>query len=199
MNKKIGFYSSVTNSVATAMFLLFLLLGNDYGGFMSSIFIAFSFIPMICANCFYSSGDGKVAGYTGAVFSGIYAVFILIVYYAQITSVIYHNYNEQAMQIIDYSKFGLFFNYDLLGYGIMGLSTFFSGLTINKETKNNIWLRRLMVFHGLFFISSFTIPLFGLFKPGASDNDWIGTSVLCFWCLYFIPIGILSAINFSRK
>ena len=33
--------------------------------------------------------------------------------------------NDQAARILDYRKGGLLFNYDLLGYGMMALSTFF--------------------------------------------------------------------------
>lgn len=58
----------------------------------------------------------------------IYAVMILLVYFAQTTAVRLGLLDEQAMKILDYSRGGLFFSYDLLGYGMMALSTFLWGL-----------------------------------------------------------------------
>ena len=65
--------------------------------------------------------------------------------------------NEQATQIIDYQKIGLFFSYDLLGYGFMALSTFFAGLTM-KAKKPDKWLKCLLMIHGVFFIACLVIP-----------------------------------------
>ena len=58
----------------------------------------------------------------------IYAVMILLVYFAQTTAVRLGSLDEQAMKILDYSRGGLYFSYDLLGYGMMALSTFLWGL-----------------------------------------------------------------------
>ena len=163
------------------------------------MFIAFSFIPMMCAYSYYSTPDRKVAGYIAVAFSSVYTVLILLVYFAQVTAVAQSELNEQATQIIDYSKFGLFFSYDLLGYGIMALATFFAGLTIDVKIKKDIWLQWLLIIHGVFFISCFIMPMLGLFSPEMGGADWIGVAVLGFWCVYFIPIGVLSALHFKNK
>ncbi len=42
---------------------------------------------------------------------------------------------------------GLLFSYDLLGYGMMALSTFFIGLTIKPKNKKDKWLKYLMMIH----------------------------------------------------
>ena len=63
----------------------------------------------------------------------------------------------------------LLFNYDLLGYGMMALSTFFIGL----------------------FISCFIMPMTGVFTnmaTGETGNG--GTIALLIWCAYFFPIGV---------
>jgi len=199
VNRKIGIYSSVINVLSVAAFLLLLIIGNDYGSFLVCMFIAFSFVPMMCAYSYYSNSDKKVAGYMAVAFSSIYAVFILLVYFAQVTVVVLNELNEQASQIIDYSKFGLFFNYDLLGYGIMALATSFAGLTIDVKTKRDKLLRWLLIIHGVFFISCFIMPMLGLFSPDMGSADWIGVAALGFWCVYFIPIGVLSVLYFKDK
>ncbi|MGL1892965.1 MAG: hypothetical protein OCD02_15130 [Spirochaetaceae bacterium] len=199
MNRKIGIYSSIINALSVTAFLFFLIIGNDFGSYLVCMFIAFSFIPMMCTYSFYSSPDKKVAGYIAMVFSSVYAVLILLVYFAQVTAVSLDGLNEQATQIIDYSKYGLFFSYDLLGYGIMALSTFFVGLTIDVKSKRDKWLKWLLIIHGIFFISCFIMPMLGLFSPNMEGSDWVGVAVLGFWCVYFIPIGVLSALYFKQK
>lgn len=52
--------------------------------------------------------------------------------------------------LIDFSKGGLIFNYDLLGYGFMALSTFFTGLTIEGRSKADKVLKWLMLIHGIY-------------------------------------------------
>ncbi len=139
MNKKIGVYSSIVNLISVICFALSMLFGFNYGSYFSSMFIAFSFVPMMC---------------------------------------------------------GLLFNYDLLGYAVMSLSTFFAGLTVKPQTKTDKWLKYLLMVHGVFFISCLVFPMLGLFK--ADSPAWIGVAVLEFWCLYFCPISILSFLHFSN-
>lgn len=198
MNKKIGMYSSLANACLVFTFALSMLIGSNFVSYLVCMFIAFSFIPMISAFAIYSTQENKVAGYASMIFAGVYAVLILLVYFAQITAIRTDGLNEAALQIIDYSKFGLFFSYDLLGYGLMALSTFFAGLTIMPQTKLDKWLKWLLIVHGAFFISCLVIPMLGLFKTNMQGVDWIGTVVLEFWCIYFIPIGVLSFFYFKN-
>ena len=199
MNRKIGIYSSVVNILAVAGFALCMIIGSDFGSYLVCLFIAFSFVPMSCAFGAYSSSEKRAAGYTSMVFAGVYAVFILMVYFAQLTSVRLNGLNEQASQLLDYSKFGLFFSYDLLGYGLMALSTFFAGLTIEPSTKVGKWLKWLLMIHGVFFFSCIIIPVLGVFSLNMQGAEWIGVAVLEFWCAYFLPVGVLSLIYFKRK
>ncbi len=48
MNKKIGVYSSIANLIAVICFALSMLFGFDFGSYFSSMFIAFSFVLMMC-------------------------------------------------------------------------------------------------------------------------------------------------------
>lgn len=196
MNRKIGMYSSAVNLIATVCFAMSMILGSNHGSYFSSMFIAFSFVPMMCAYAYFSEERRKLAGYVSAVFAAMYATIILLVYFAQLTTVRLDDLTRQAALLLDFQRFGLLFNYDLLGYALMALSTFFAGLTVHSYTKADKWLKYLLLIHGVFFISCLIFPMLGLFRKDAPT--WIGTAVLEFWCLYFFPISILSFLRFSK-
>ena len=131
--------------------------------------------------------------------AAVYIVLILLVYFAQTTVVQQGQLNDQAMQIINYKRGGLIFCYDLLGYGMMALSTFFTGMTITEKTKSDKVLKWLMMIHGIFFIGCFLIPMTGVFSNMSDNGSGIGGVVaLEFWCAYFLPIGILSYRHFGK-
>lgn len=199
MNKKIGMYSSLINVCAVIGFALCMLLGTNFGSYLVCMFIAFSFVPMMSAFCVYSKPERKVAGNTAMIFAGMYAVFILLVYYSQVTTVQIDTLTEQAAALLDFQNFGLMFSYDMLGYCLMAVSTFFAGLTIEVKTTSDKWLKWLLLVHGVFAISCFILPMAGLFTPNMEGAEWIGTAVLTFWCIYFIPVGILSFLHFKNK
>lgn len=198
MNKKVGMYSSVINLIAVFSFALCMLFKNNFGSYLSSMFIAFSFMPMVCTFAYFSKEKSKVAGYTAIGFAAIYGTIIMLVYFAQLTTVRASDLTEQASKILDFQQFGLFFSYDLLGYALMALSTFFVGLTIEAKSKNDMWLKGLLLVHGAFFVSSLVLPMLGLFSNNMKGADWIGIAILEFWCVYFIPVGFLSFKHFSK-
>lgn len=196
MNKKICAYGSIANLIAVLCFALSMLFGFNFGSYFSSMFIAFSFVLMMCGYAYFAEKEVKLAGYVAVAFSAIYATIILLVYFAQLTTVRLNDLTQQTAMIIDFQQCGLLFNYDLLGYGAMALATFFAGLTVKPQTKTNKWLKYLLMVHGVFFISCLIIPMLGVFK--ANSPTWIGVAVLEFWCLYFCPISILSFLHFSN-
>ena len=196
MNKKIGMYSSIANFIAVICFALSMLFNFDYGSYFSSIFIAFSFVPMMCGYAYFAEKEVKLVGYVSVAFSAIYAAIILLVYFAQLTTVRLNELTQQAAMLLDFQKCGLLFNYDLLGYAVMSLSTFFAGLTVKPQTKTDKWLKCLLMVHGVFFIACLVFPMLGLFK--VDSPTWIGVAVLEFWCSYFCPISILSFLHFSN-
>lgn len=196
MNRKIGMIGSAVNLAAVGGFALSMLWGFDAGSYFSSMFIAFSFVLMMCGFAHIAEGDVKLAGYVSVTFSAIYAAIILVVYFAQLTTVRLEELTQQAKTLLDFQQFGLMFNYDLLGYGIMALATFFAGLTIKPQKKADRWLKNLLLIHGVFFISCLIVPMLGLFK--ADGPAWVGVTALEFWCLYFCPISVLSLLHFAR-
>ena len=190
--------SSIINICAVAGFALCMPFGFLFGDYLTSMFISFSFVPMVCALIARGKPETKAAGNTAMVFAGMYAVVILLVYFTQVTTVRLEPLNEQAKYLIDYTSFGLFFNFDLLGYCLMALSTFFAGMTIETNTKSDKALKWLFMIHGVFAISCFIIPMLGVFNSEKQGVDWIGTAILEFWCVYFIPVGVLSFIDFKK-
>lgn len=198
MNRKIAKRSSLVNVFAVFSFALAMLAGSDFFSYFSAIFIAFSFVPMISSFCFFATSDVKLAGFVSVGFAIVYATLILLVYYAQITTVHAGGLSHEALALLDFQQFGLFFNYDMLGYSLMSLATFFAGLTLTVQSKVDKWLKVMLLVHGIFFVSCFFMPMFGLFKPDMAGGDWIGIAVLLVWSLYFIPIGVLSFKHFSR-
>ncbi len=119
-------------------------------------------------------------------------------YFAQTTAVRLGGLNEQAMRILDFSRGGLFFSYDLLGYGMMALSTFFLGLTIQAKTRADKWLKYLMIIHGVFFFGCFIMPMTGVFSSMANgETSAAGVVALELWCAYFAPVGVLAALHFK--
>ncbi|MFT3984923.1 MAG: hypothetical protein QM697_13530 [Lachnospiraceae bacterium] len=199
MNRKIGMFAAAVNVMAVTGFALTMAAGSDFGGYLASVFIALGFVPMMCSFCLLAKQKTKLAGYLSMGYAAIYATIILLVYFAQCTTVHRGGLSEEAMDILDYRRFGLFFNYDLLGYAMMSLSTFFAGLTIDGKTRGDRWLKALLLIHGIFFITCLLIPMLDVFSADRSSSAWIGTAVLEFWCIYFIPIGILSFQYFRKQ
>lgn len=189
-------YCSVVNFIAVICFALSMLLGFDNGSYFSSMFIAFSFVPMICGYAYFSEKNAKLAGYVSMAFAAIYTAIILLVYFAQLTTVRLNDLTQQAAVLLDFQQCGLLFHYDLLGYAVMSLAAFFAGLTIKPQTKTDRWLKYLLMVHGVFFISCLIMPMLGIFK--ADSPAWIGVAVLEFWCFYFCPVSILSFLYFSH-
>ncbi|MBE5856819.1 MAG: hypothetical protein E7296_04510 [Lachnospiraceae bacterium] len=144
--------------------------------------------------------DRKVAANIGLILAAVYSTFIMLVYFSQLTTVHNEQLNEQAAKLLEFDKYGLIFNYDLLGYGVMALSTFFTGLAIKPKNKADKWLRALLMIHGVFYFSCTFMPITGIFARMSSGGDGIGGRLaLVIWCVYFLPIGILSFLHFDSR
>ena len=87
MNQKISAYSSAVNFIAVLCFAISMLLSLDDSSYFFSMFIAFSFVAMTCGYAYFAETDAKLAGFVSVAFSAIYAAIILLVYFAQLTTV----------------------------------------------------------------------------------------------------------------
>ena len=199
LNKIISKVGSSIVTVTVFLFALFLMINYPTGYFFVCLILPIGFIMMTAGLQNECEGDRKVAANIGLILAAVYATFIMLVYFAQLTTVKNELLNEQAANLLVFGKFGLIFNYDLLGYGVMALSTFFTGLSMKPKNKTDKWLRALMLIHGVFYFSCTFMPMTGMFAKMSSGGDGIGGRLaLVVWCVYFLPIGILSFIHFTK-
>lgn len=199
MNRRIARAGALTVTISVILFAVCMLIPFLFGSYFVCMILPIGYI-MMCAG-FYSESHEKhrAAAMAGMVFAAVYAALIFLVYFAQMTTVRLDALDGQAMRILDYSRGGLFFHYDLLGYGMMALSTFFVGLTIVPQGRADRWLKCLMLAHGVFFFPCFIMPMTGVFGSMSSgESSKGGVAALEFWCAYFIPIGILSLVHFRK-
>jgi len=191
MNKKIGTIAALANVLSVSIFALATIFVWPFVAYFSSMFIAFSFVPMVCAFSAQATPDARTAGNTAVIFAGMYAVFIVIIYFTQLTTLRNETLSPEMTTLLDYSAFSWFFNLNLMGYGLMSLSTFFAGLTLRVRKKSHGVLKFMLLGHGIFFISGIIMPMLGVFSA-MDDAHFIGSLILLIWCAIFIPIGMLS-------
>lgn len=201
-NQTLGKIGSAVTGLAVLAFAISMIFGlfqnTIFVSCFSSMFIAIGFIPFMSAlNSTNDNKEKKSCGVTAMCFAVVYAVLIFIVYYSECTTVRMNtDLSSEALSIISYGHSGsLFFNYDLLGYAFMALSTFLTGLNIKSTDKKSKWLKALLMIHGVFFISCLFVPMFPVFTPEA--DNLFGTILLEIWCIYFMPICILGYKYFS--
>ena len=200
MNRIVSKTGAAVVTATVFLFAVCIITRFSFGSYLVCMFLPIGFIMMTAGFYHESDRETKVAANVGLVLAAVYAVLILLVYFAQATTVRLEELNEQAARILEYPKGGLLFNYDLLGYGMMALSTFFTGLSMKAENRPDLWLKRLMIIHGVFFLSCFFMPMTGMFTGMADGNGGSGGGIaLLFWCVYFIPVGVLAYQHFSRK
>ncbi len=187
---------SLTALCAAVIFAASMPTGALWVSYGSSMFIAFGFVLMMSAFAAAAPPDRRAAGYGALGFACAYAAVILVVYFTQLTAVRFGGLTEQAAELLDFQRFGLFFSCDLLGYALMSLAAFFAGLTVTGRTGADRWLRALLMIHGVFFISCLVMPVLGVFRAGGPA--WAGVAALELWCVYFCPICVLSLLRFRR-
>ena len=200
LNKMIPKAGSAIVTVTVFLFALFLIINYSMGSYFVCLILPLGFIMMTAGLHNECESDRKVAANIGLVLASVYCVFIMLVYFTQLTTVKNEALNEQAANLLTMGRCGLIFNYDLLGYGIMALSTFFTGLSMKAKDKADKWLKALMMIHGVFYFSCTFMPMTGMFSKMSSDGDGLGGRLaLVAWCVYFLPIGVLAYRHFSGQ
>ena len=200
LNKMIPKAGSAIVTVTVFLFALFLIINYSMGSYFVCLILPLGFIMMTAGLHNECENDRKVAANIGLVLAAVYCTFIMLVYFTQLTTVNNEQLTEQAANLLEMGKFGLIFNFDLLGYGVMALSTFFTGLAMKPRNKVDKWLRALMMIHGLFYFSCTFMPMTGMFSKMSSGGNGLGGRLaLVAWSVYFLPIGILSFLHFRKK
>ena len=199
MNKMISIAGSAIVTVTVFLFAVFLIVNFSAGSYFVCLILPVGFIMMTAGLHNECESDRRVAANIGLILAAVYGTLIMLVYFSQLTTVKNEQLNEQAAQLLEFNRFGLIFNYDLLGYGVMALSTFFTGLSIKPRCKTDKWLKALMMIHGVFYFSCTFMPITGMFARMSSGGDGIGGRLaLVVWCVYFLPVGILSYLHFKK-
>lgn len=200
LNKMISKVGSAIVTVTVFLFAVFLIINFSMGSYFVCLILPIGFIMMTAGLHNECENDRKVAANIGSILASVYATFIMLVYFSQLTTVNNEQLNEQAANLLEFNKYGLIFNYDLLGYGVMALSTFFTGLSMKPDNKTDKWLKALLMIHGVFYFSCTFMPMTGMFTKMSSGGDGIGGRLaLVAWCVYFLPIGILSFLHFKKR
>ena len=199
MDRTIAKVGSAIVTVTVFLFAIFLIINFSLGSFFVCLILPVGFIMMTAGLHNECEVDRKVAANIGLILAAVYSVFIMLVYFTQLTTVNNEQLTEQAAKLLSFGKYGLIFNFDLLGYGVMALSTFFTGLSMKPKNKPDKWLRALLMIHGVFYFSCTFMPITGMFAKMSSGGDGIGGRLaLVTWCVYFLPVGILSFLHFKK-
>ena len=199
LNKMIPQVGSAIVTVTVFLFALFLIINYSMGSFFVCLILPIGFIMMTAGLHNEIESDRKVAANIGLILAGVYSTFIMLVYFTQLTTVNNEQLTEQAANLLEMGKCGLIFNFDLLGYGVMALSTFFTGLSMKVKNKADKWLKAFMMIHGVFYFSCTFMPITGMFSKMSSGGNGLGGRLaLVAWCVYFLPVGILSFLHFKK-
>ena len=200
LNQTLSKVGSAIVTVAVFLFAFFLIIDFSMGSYFVCLILPIGFIMMTAGLHNECEADRKVAANVGLILAAVYGTFIMLVYFAQLTTVNNEQLNEQAANLLVFNKHGLIFNYDLLGYGVMALSTFFTGLSMKPKNRTDKWLRALLMIHGIFYFSCTFMPITGMFARMSSGSNGIGGRLaLVVWCIYFLPVGILSFLHFGLR
>lgn len=199
MNVMIPKIGAAIVTITVFLFAVFLITDFSGGQYFVCSLLPLGYIIMSAGFQHECDEDRRVSANIGMVFAAVYSVLVLLVYFSQLAFVRFGSLTEQAERVLLFSPGSLMFGYDLLGYGMMSLSTFFTGLSMKPRNKPDKWLKCLMMIHGVFFLGCFIMPIAGVFQTASESDSAGGKIALLFWCVYFLPIGILAFGHFGKE
>jgi hypothetical protein len=206
VNKRILFCGATLLAVTTVIFFICQTVSIfidvpalAWLSFFVCIFLSWGYIICTIGNGLLCPRNRIVAAKAASFFAVIYSVFICITYFTQLSVVRYKVLSEDIVNAFDMGYPGSWlFVIDIVGYGIMALSTLFMGLSIEVGNKIDKILKVFSLIHGCFVIVIF-MPLTSLFL-GAPGHSTINTGALglAVWCIIFFPIPLFSMIRYKR-
>ena len=200
MNEKTGFIAAIILTASTFIFAVSMLIPWEGLSYFICIMLSWGYVVLSCAFAVNAPSDKKALAFGGVAFAAIYAVFVNLVYFTQLTVVAGGTLSEELLSLLSFSHMGSWmFVLDLFGYGLMAVSTFLIGLSFTAENKPDKALKALLLVHGIFAVSCLLLPMLNIFNATMEGGEWIGVAVLEFWCGYFLPVGVLSILHFKRK
>ena len=201
MNRKLGFISSIILCGAAAVFLVCLIVAlfqtvafTENLSYLVCMVLAWSWVAAACVYSCYADREKQAAAKIGIAIGVMYATLISVVYYTQLTVVLYESVDKPIVDAFRFASAGSWlFAIDLLGYGLLSLSTFFVGLTIDADNKKDRALKRLLLIHGAFCVCM----IFPILPLPPMNEGLGGVIALIAWCAFFLPICILSILHFK--
>lgn len=202
MDKKIKLIGLGLTLLSTFLFAVFMLFGLTMCSYFVCIFLAIGYLMLVSGTISEEENNNKSLKYLALAFGVVYAILIFIVYFTQVTVVNKGNVSSDALYVLDYRNLNLMFYLDLLGYGFMGLSTLFLGLSLVSTNKLDKTYKILLMCHGLFFLPCLIMPITPIFdKSGASSSNTLSGGVIALeiWCIYFLAICVIGIIGLLKK
>lgn len=207
MNRKISLAGTVALAVMVFIFFLCQLISVFYRtpllawiSYGVCIFLSWAYVITTIGHARLCSADKSVAAETAKLFAVIYAVFICLVYFTQLTVVRQNVLDSAVVNAFSFDYPGSWlFGIDIIGYGIMAFSTFFLGLSVEPENKADKVLKTMSMLHGIFVVCIF-MPMTSLFTSGFEGDSaaGMGALMLAVWCVIFFPIAFCSYLRFKR-
>ncbi len=199
MNRRIGIWASVGATITVALFALSMVFSLMSISYATSFLFSWCYLLMTCAFFVKAPKERRVAALAGIAFACVYVTLIGLVYFTQLTTVLYQTESAEVLLALTYTPGRWFFALDLLGYAFLSLSALFVGLTLVPKNKVDKWLKVLLLLHGLYAPACILMPILNVFRVDASGaSDMSGVIALMGWCIHFIPIAVLSALHMKN-
>ncbi len=196
MNRWMAQGAALIVAAAVCGFALSMILGSENGSYAASMALAWGYLVLAGGLANEAEEDCRVAANAGTAFATLYAGFATAVYFVQLTTVLHRSASPDIRAMLSYQALGsVMFNFELLGYALMALSTLFIGLTIGSVSSPARWLRWTLIAHGVFAPICLALPIIDAFgaMPRAQGAA-IGVAISFGWCAYFLPVAVLAFV-----
>jgi hypothetical protein len=194
MNRLLATGSALIVAVAVGGFALSMVAGSETASYAASLLLAWAYLGLAAGFSAAAASDRRIAATVGSAFATLYAGFATAVYFVQLTTVLHQSAPPDILKVLSYQELGsVMFNFELLAYALMALSTLFIGLTVSTITVVGRWLRWLLLAHGVFAPICLALPIADVFgaMPRASGAA-MGIAISYGWCAYFLPVALLA-------